>query len=190
MYIYIHGFNSAPASIKAQQLRARLAALGRADEFACPALSHWPETAMQQLEAEVARAAASAITLVGSSLGGFYATYLAEQHGCRAVLVNPAVRAHAGLESYLGPQRNLYTGAAYELTRAHLAWWTSFSIEQPSRMERYFLIATTGDEVLDYRAAVERFPGAKQLVIEGSDHGFAEFGEHLDQVLAFGDARL
>lgn len=190
MYIYIHGFNSAPASIKARQLQARLAALGRGAEFSCPALSHWPETAMRQLEAEVARAPAGEITLVGSSLGGFYATWLAERHGCRAVLVNPAVGAHIGLEDYLGPQQNLYTGERYELTREHLAWWDRFHVEQPTLMHRYFLMVTTGDEVLDYRVAVARLPGARQLVITGSDHGFAEFGDHLDQVLAFGDARL
>ncbi len=190
MYIYIHGFNSAPASTKACQLEARLAALGRAAAFSCPALSHWPETAMQQIEAEVARAPASEITLVGSSLGGFYAIHLAERHGCRAVLVNPAVSAHIGLESYLGPQQNLYTAERYELTREHLAWWDKFSVEQPTMMERYFLMVTSGDEVLDYRAAVERFSGAKQRVVTGSDHGFAEFGDYLDEVLAFGDARL
>ena len=190
MYLYIHGFNSAPASAKARQLQSRLVALGRGAEFSCPALSHWPETAMRQLEAEVARAPASEVTLVGSSLGGFYATFLAERHGCRAVLVNPAVRAHAGLESYLGLQQNLYTGERYELTREHLAWWGTFSVEHPTLMDRYFLMVTTGDEVLDYRAAVDRFRGEKQLVVAGSDHGFAEFGDYLDQVLAFGDARL
>lgn len=187
MYVYIHGFNSSPASIKARQLDAKLRSLGRGAEFACPALSHWPREAMGQLEALVQGHAPDSVTLVGSSLGGFYATWLTERLGCRAVLVNPAVKAHVGLEAYLGPQRNLYTGDTYELTRAHLEQLRALLVESPKRTDRYFLMVTTGDEVLDYRAAVEKYAGARQLVIQGSDHGFAEFEQHLDAVIAFGD---
>lgn len=187
MYLYIHGFNSSPASIKARQLDARLQALGRGAEFACPALSHWPREAVRQLESLVQGHAPDSVTLVGSSLGGFYATWLTERHGCRAVLVNPAVKAHLGLEAYLGPQRNLYTGETYELTREHLEQLGALHVETPERIDRYFLMVTTGDEVLDYRAAVRKYAGARQLVIQGSDHGFAEFERHLDVVIAFGD---
>lgn len=189
MYLYIHGFNSAPASIKAQQLQARLVALGRGDEFACPALSHWPHEAMHQLEALIGGQDPSSVTLVGSSLGGFYGTWLAERHECAAVLVNPAVDPHVGLEAYLGPQRNLYTAAAYVLTRDHLTQLAAYYVEKPTRLERYYLMVTTGDEVLDYRIAVTRYAGARQLVVPGSDHGFAEFERYLNSVLAFGDQR-
>jgi len=188
MYVYIHGFNSSPASIKARQLNAKLEALGRGAEFACPAQPHEPREAMRQLEAVLRGQAPPSVTLVGSSLGGFYAAWLAERHGCRAVLVNPAVNPHIGLEAYLGAQRNLYTGETYELTRSHLEQLAAFDVVAPTRPERYFLMVTTGDEVLDYRAAVRKFAGARQLVVQGSDHGFAEFEEHLDAVLAFGDA--
>lgn len=187
MYVYIHGFNSAPASVKARQLHSRLVALGRGDEFVCPALSHWPGEAMGQLEGLLSDRSADTVTLVGSSLGGFYATWLVERHGCRAVLVNPAVEPHLGLEAFLGPQRNLYTGEAYELTREHLAQLGAFHVEAPTRPGRMFLMVTTGDEVLDYRVAVRKYAGSRHLVIPGSDHGFAEFGEYLDAVLAFGD---
>ncbi len=188
MFLYLHGLNSSPTSMKARQLGDFLAARGRAAEFTCPALPHHPAEAVALAESLLAGTDAARITLVGSSLGGFYATYLAERHGCRAVLVNPAVRAHAGLESYLGAQKNLYTGEQWELTRDHLSHYARYAVERPTRMERYFLMVTTGDEVLDYRAAVERFAGARQLVVQGSDHGFAEFGQHLDEVLAFADA--
>ncbi|MEO8038831.1 MAG: YqiA/YcfP family alpha/beta fold hydrolase [Betaproteobacteria bacterium] len=187
MYVYIHGFNSSPASIKARQLHKRLEALGRGDGFACPALSHWPMEAMRQLETLLQDCAAAEVTLVGSSLGGFYATALTEKHGCRSVLVNPAVEAHLGLEAYLGPQTNLYTGETYQLTRQHLEQFAEWHIEKPARPEFYFLMVTTGDEVLDYRAAVSRYAGSKQLIVHGSDHGFADFEDHLDAVIAFGD---
>ncbi len=185
MLIYLHGFNSSPQSTKARQLETRLQAMGRGGEYACPALPDRPAQAIALVERQMSRVPASALTLVGSSLGGYYATWLAETHGVRAVLVNPAITPHLGLRSYLGTQRNLYTGAPYELTEQHLAELQALWIERITRPERYYLMVTTGDEVLDYREAVEKYIGARQLVVEGSDHGFAEFAQHLDSVLAF-----
>lgn len=185
MILYVHGFNSSPASTKARQLGARLAALGLAQRFRCPALPHRPAEAIALLEREIAAAQPQDITLVGSSLGGYYSTWLAERHGVRAVLVNPAITPHEGLASYLGEQRNLYTGEAYQLTPTHLDELRALWVEQPTRLERYLLMVTTGDEVLDYREAVARYRGAEQLVVEGSDHGFADFQDHLDRVLRF-----
>jgi predicted esterase YcpF (UPF0227 family) len=188
MYVYIHGFNSAPASVKARQLHTRLASAGRDGEFACPALSHWPDEAMSQLEAIVTAAQpASPPVLVGSSLGGFYATWLAERHGCRAVLVNPAITPHEGLKSHLGAQRNLYTDEAYTLTPAHLAQMRAYAVRQPTRMDRYLVMVTTGDELLDWRVTLAHYPGARSVVVQGSDHGFADFEQHLQTVMAFGD---
>jgi uncharacterized protein len=185
MLIYIHGFNSSPASHKANLLRERLAAMGRESLFSSPALPDLPAAAIELLQSEVSLYPALAVTLVGSSLGGYYATWLAEKFGVRAVLVNPAITPHLGLRAYLGPQQNLYTGARYTLTEQHLRELEALEVAAPTRMERYYLMVTTGDEVLDYRAAVRRFAGARQLVIQGSDHGFRDFGEHLDGVLEF-----
>jgi predicted esterase YcpF (UPF0227 family) len=187
--IYVHGFNSSPASTKARQLYARLNASGRATEFACPALPDRPARAIALLERAIAAAHGQRVTLVGSSLGGYYSTWLAEQHGARAVLVNPAITPHEGLRAYLGPQKNFYTGAPYELTQRHLDELRALWVERPTRLQRYYVMVTTGDEVLDYREAVAKYAGAQQLVIQGSDHGFAEFEQHLDSVLAFADER-
>jgi predicted esterase YcpF (UPF0227 family) len=187
--VYVHGFNSSPASTKARQLQARLSALGRAAEFACPALPDRPARAVELLEREIGRTRGEAVTLVGSSLGGYYSTWLAERHGTKAVLVNPAITPHEGLRAYLGPQQNLYTGERYELTEQHLDELRALWVERPSRLKRYYLMVTTGDEVLDYREAVARYAGAKQLVVQGSDHGFADFEQHLASVLAFADGR-
>jgi hypothetical protein len=185
MLIYLHGFNSSPQSTKAHQLQARLEAIGRGSEFSCPALPDRPAQAIALLEREMTRAPAESTTLVGSSLGGYYATWLAETHGVRAVLVNPAITPHLGLRAYLGPQKNLHTGEPYELTEQHLAQLQVLWVERPTRPERYYLMVTTGDEVLDYREAVEKYVGARQLVVQGSDHGFAEFEQYLDSVLEF-----
>lgn len=185
MLIYVHGFNSSPASTKARQLRTALEALGRAGEFACPALPDRPARAIELLEAQMAHAPAASITLVGSSLGGYYSTWLAERHGVRAVLVNPAITPHEGLRAYLGPQTNLHTGEPYQLTEQHLEELRALLVARPTRLERYYLMVTTGDEVLDYREAVAKYAGARQLVVRGSDHGFADFEQHLDSVLQF-----
>jgi len=185
MLIYIHGFNSSPASHKANLLRERLAALGQEALFSSPALPDLPSAAIELLQSELALYPAERVTLVGSSLGGYYATWLAEKLGVRAVLVNPAVTPQVGLRAYLGPQKNLYTGATYVLTEQHLQDLAALYVPSPTRLERYYLMVTTGDEVLDYREAVRRYAGARQLIVQGSDHGFSNFGEHLDSVLQF-----
>lgn len=185
MILYIHGFNSSPASHKANQLRERLLALGREQEFICPALSHRPQEAIAVLEEQIKKTSAREVTLVGSSLGGYYATWLTEKTGCRSVLVNPAITPHEGLQSYIGNQKNLYTGEEYELTKEHLAQLKSLYVPQPDCLGSYLLIHTTGDELLDWRVAVERFSGCRQIVVEGSDHGFSEFDKYIDSVLEF-----
>jgi len=101
------------------------------------------------------------------------------------VLVNPALAPHVGLRAYLGPQKNLYTAQEYVLTEAHLAQLAELYVANPTGMQRYLLIHTTGDELLDWRLAVERYAGCRQVIVQGSDHGFAQFGDYLDTVLAF-----
>src|SRR5690606_17573374 len=184
MLIYLHGFNSAPASFKAQLLKADMAKRGLAHAYRCPALPPRPLEAIALIEAEIARAGDAPVTLVGSSLGGFYATYLAERHDLRAVLLNPAVLPQTDLEPYIGPQRNLYTGATYELTREHIEQWRSLQVAHVDP-RRYLLIVETGDEVLDYRLAVEKYAGAQQIVVPGGDHALRSFGEHIPAILHF-----
>ena len=190
MLFYIHGFNSSPASFKANVLRERLTQLGRADEFLCPALPHRPAQAMALLENMVQQHDMNNITLIGSSLGGFYATYLVEKYGMRALLLNPAISPQTGLRAYLGPQKNLYTGEAYELTEQHIVELEQLNVPRLSDISRYFLITATGDEVLDYREGVARYRGAQQIIINGSDHGMGDFAHYLDKILVFAGVTL
>ena len=181
MLIYIHGFNSSPASHKARLLRQRLEALGRGAEFLAPALPVSPARASALLD-ELARRHRGA-ALVGSSLGGYYATWLAERHGLNAALLNPAVRPYELLKDHVGPQQNLYTGERYELTRRHVDELSALEVDRVTPA-RYLLIAASGDEVLDYRGAVERYRGCRSIVIEGGDHGLSSFADYLDLVIA------
>ena len=122
--------------------------------------------------------------LVGSSLGGYYATWFVEKHGCRAVLINPAITPHVGLEAYLGPQKNLHTGEPYELTRMHLAGWRRLLVDRVDP-EKYLLLLETGDEVLDWREAARKYEGARASIRDGGDHSLQGFPDHLERILAF-----
>ena len=184
MIVYLHGFNSSPQSHKAQLLGRYLHELGLGAHYLCPALPPLASRAIAEAERIMQPHRGASICFVGSSLGGFYATYLAERHGAKAVLLNPAIDPHVGLRAYLGPQRNLHTGASYELSEAHLREWRNFYTERITP-QRYLLLVETGDEVLDYRNAVARYAGAEQVVTQGGDHGLQSFAEHLRRIVRF-----
>jgi predicted esterase YcpF (UPF0227 family) len=184
MILYIHGFLSAPQSFKARLIAARLAELGMPDAFACPKLAGDPMEIVATIERAV-DASSDEPALIGSSLGGFYATHVAERFGLRTVLLNPAVRPHDLLHDYLGVHRNLYTGEEIVVEPRHLDELRALDVQTLVDPSRYFLIATTGDEVLDYRQAVAKYRGARQLVIEGGDHSLDSLPAYLDDVLRF-----
>jgi predicted esterase YcpF (UPF0227 family) len=176
--VYLHGFNSSPQSHKAQVLGRYLA--GRGIPYACPALPPLAGDAIRKAEKHIGEASC----FVGSSLGGFYATWLAEKHGTRAVLLNPAIDPHVGLRAYLGWQENLHTGEPYELTETHLRAWERLYVPRVTP-RRYLLIVETGDEVLDYRRALERYANAEQVVVQGGDHSLRSFPQHLSRIAEF-----
>lgn len=184
MIVYLHGFNSSPKSHKALYLKRYFEARGTGDEFSCPQLPHLPDLAVELIEAELEHLKAKEITLIGSSLGGFYATWLAEKRDLRAVLINPATDPHVGLRAFLGPQQAYHGGKSYELTEEHLRQWEKLLLTQV-HPARYLLLVETGDEVLDYRVAVRKYQGAKQVVVQGGDHTLASFPEHIPAIMEF-----
>jgi len=190
MILYLHGFRSSPQSYKARVMQQHMQDLGRADEFFCPALSPSPAEAIAQAEAIIAKAdpaQRAKLTVIGSSLGGFYATWLAEKYACKAVLLNPAVKPPRDLETYVGVTTYYHSDEVFEFKAEYVAQLRALAIEKISQPERYFLLAATGDEVLDWREMVAHYPGAQQKIIEGSDHGIAEFADYLGLVMAFCD---
>lgn len=122
--------------------------------------------------------------LIGSSLGGFYATWLAETYGLRAALVNPAVRPYELLRRYLGENANLHTDERYELRAEHVEQLRNLRVGLKNPQNLMFLVQT-GDETLDYREAVERYPGCRSVIESGGSHGFDRFEAHLPEILAF-----
>jgi len=185
MLLYIHGFNSSSRSGKAQELGDWLSQRGLGEAYVCPDLPHRPAAAIQLLDSLIT-ASASPVKLIGSSLGGFYATWLAEKHGLKAILVNPCVACHAKLAGMVGQtQKNWHSGEEYVFSAAHAAELDQLAVGQISQPERYLLLAETGDSVLDYREAVAYFSGARQVVLEGGDHGFSRFNDYILAILAF-----
>ena len=181
MIVYLHGFNSSPQSHKAQVLGRYLAERGLGRLYACPALPPLASEAIRAIERVLP---SQPLCFVGSSLGGFYATHLAEKHEARAVLINPAVEPHIGLRAYLGTQKNLHTGASYQLTEAHLRDWERLLAPEITP-RRYLLLVETADEVLDYRQALRRYAGCEQVVVQGGDHSLQSFPQHLARIVEF-----
>jgi predicted esterase YcpF (UPF0227 family) len=181
--VYLHGFISSPQSKKAIMLGDYLKNVVSGVEYAVPELHHRPLRAMVQIEAACRPVAPRDLTLVGSSLGGFYATVMAERLGCRAALLNPAVRPHAHFDRYLGPQRNLYTGEEFELTREHVDELRALQPRAISRPDRYWVFLETGDVVLDYREAIDFYRGALHTVVRGGDHTLVSFPEHVPELV-------
>jgi predicted esterase YcpF (UPF0227 family) len=183
--LYLHGFRSSPRSFKARVVQDRLTAAGRADELICPQLPASPREAMELALKLVERYPADELAIVGSSLGGFYATWLAERLGCRAVLLNPAVNPLKDLDKHVGVTTSWHSNEPFEFKREYIDELAALRVAEITRPERYFLVAATGDEVLDYRDMVAHYAGARQHVIEGSDHAISEFPQYVDEVLAF-----
>ena len=185
MILYLHGFRSSPQSAKARMVGARMAELGLADQLRCPQLPASPEAAIEHALQLVDGVPPDELAIIGSSLGGYYATWLAERIGCRAVLLNPAIVPLDDLNKYVGVTTQYHSDEPFDFRVEYIDELRGMAVEKITRPERYFLLAATGDEVLDYRTMVAHYPGAKHIVIEGSDHGITEFGQYVDEVLAF-----
>ena len=185
MILYLHGFRSSPKSMKARVVGERMAALGVADQLICPQLPASPKDAMALALSLIDGIPAEQLSIIGSSLGGYYATWLAERIGCRAVLVNPAIVPSLDLDRHVGVTTQFHSDAPFEFKRDYIDELRALDVSRITQPQRYFLLAATGDEVLDYRDMVAHYQGARQHVIDGSDHAVSEFPDYVDEVLAF-----
>lgn len=184
MFLYLHGFRSSPLSTKAQQFRHWLAERGREAEWICPALSYDPKQAMEQAGTLI-ETTDTELKLVGSSLGGFYATVLAARYDLKAVVINPAVHAGLVLRDAVGPQSGWHDDEAFEFTQAHVDALNAMALLAPKDPENILLMQETGDEVLDWRTAVDFYRDSHQLVFRGGDHSFSRFGEVMELIDRF-----
>ncbi len=182
--VYIHGFNSTPASFKAQQVRKAWLQLGLPQQqLLIPELHHHPQQAMAQLHAAIAQLEQP--VLIGSSLGGYYATYLAQRYHLKALLINPAVRPHALFRDFTAEQINHYSGERWLLTEAHVQALAALEVAAPADAERFRVWLQTGDETLNYCLAEQYYAGCSVQIEQGGDHGFQGFAEHLPALFSF-----
>lgn len=173
--VYIHGFLSSPLSFKAQQTAQWLAQQHPEISFHCPQLPPYPAQTQLLLEALVESLLHEPVYLMGSSLGGFWATWLAEKYNLRAVLINPAVRPQDFMPAYLEVDlKSYHTDDSYRLCAHHIDEIIAVDIA-PSRLQNYWLLVQAGDETLDYRKAVQKYAGCKQTIEAGGDHAFQGF---------------
>ncbi|MDE2615716.1 MAG: esterase [Burkholderiales bacterium] len=186
--LYLHGFRSSPRSTKALLVQERVAQQHPGVTLWCPQLPPSPREAMDMVMRGIAGWPRERMAVIGSSLGGFYASCVAELTGCRAAVLNPAVFPARDLAQYIGehaswhdPQEKFHFRAEYvdELRALGQA--------AISRPERYYALIAKGDEVLDWREMSAHYPGAHGRLLEGSDHAISEFAAYLDEVLAFLD---
>lgn len=184
--IYIHGFNSSALSHKGQQL-ARWCKLHRPDiEPLLPTLAPHPLPAMQQLTSLVKQYQNThRIGVVGSSLGGYFATWLNFSYSLPAVVVNPAVAPYLLLKDHLGAQQNPYTGERYLLEDVHMTQLRQFEVEQIREPHRVWLLQQQGDEVLDHRQAVVKYRDCKQTIEPGGCHAFTGFERFCAPIITF-----
>lgn len=185
MLLYIHGFNSSPLSHKAQVLKQWLAEQGCEQRWACPDLPHRPSEAIALLQQIIAQSS-TPVKLIGSSLGGFYATYLARQYDLKAVLINPAVHPSVLLRPALGTiQTGWHDSTHYTFTQAHLDDLQALDYPAPANPEKLLVMLETGDETLDWQDAASYYRDAHQLIFQGGDHGFSRFADVLELIERF-----
>ena len=182
--LYIHGFNSSPLSIKAEQTRAYLTKNYPDVGFFCPQLASTPTKAITQLEQIIEQQGSkTSWYLIGSSLGGYFASYLVSKYNCLAVLVNPAITPYKLLHDYIGEQINPYTKEVYQVTEDHMQQLQALEQTAPTidgqQKNNYLVMVQTGDEVLNYQQAVGKYQHCRLIVQEGGDHSFIDFDKCL-----------
>ncbi|EHN69327.1 esterase YqiA [Aliivibrio fischeri] len=186
LLLYIHGFNSSPLSHKAQVM-AEYCKVHRPDiKVIVPRLPSYPSQAAEYLIQLVEEYKDTyQIGLVGSSLGGYLSTWLNHRYGFKAALVNPAVKPYELLVDYLGKQINPYTQEEYFLEEKHMAELFALQVETIHSVGDLWLLQQEGDEVLDYRQAVDKYSACKQTIEKGGDHSFVNFERYPEQIIQF-----
>jgi predicted esterase YcpF (UPF0227 family) len=186
--LYLHGFRSSPKSIKARQVAARVARDHPQVTWWCPQLPPSPQAAMDMVLQGIEGWPRNRMAVIGSSLGGFYATHVAQATGCRAVLLNPAVHPARDLAQYIGEQTGWNDpGERFYFEPRYVGELRALESGPVAPPAHYFALIAKGDELLDWREMTDRYRGANIKLLEGGDHALSDFDAHIDEVFAFLD---
>lgn len=188
LFVYLHGFKSSPLSNKAQLTKTAIEQriqLGEQITWYCPQLPASPREAIELVRDHIGGQTFSTLSLMGSSLGGYYATHLAEQFPSKVSLLNPAIEPARDLEKYIGEQKSWHQDEVFHFLPEYIQELQDIYVKDITQAERYFLLAAKGDEVLDWREMVSKYPGTQQLILEGGDHAISDYPNHLNQLMDF-----
>ena len=183
--LYLHGFRSSPRSAKAQLTAQWVHRHQPQLRWWCPQLPASPRHALELLSEGISSWPAPHTGIIGSSLGGYYATALAERLGCRAVLLNPAVAPARDLQKHIGQTTAWHSDDAFFFLPEYVDELAPMVPRQLTRMQRYLAVIAKGDEVLSWQEMSERYQGAAVRLLEGGDHALSDFAIHLPEVMAF-----
>jgi uncharacterized protein len=188
LVVYLHGFRSSPNSTKAVMTGEAVRALSSADhsyEWFCPQLLASPKASLEMVTKNINQAKFDRIVIIGSSLGGFYTNYLAKKYQCKGITLNPAVYAARELEPHVGMMTAYDSEEPFDFKAEYIDELRALQVDPITDPKRYFLIAAKGDELLDWKEMAAFYPGAKQLILEGGDHGISDYANHLPAVIDF-----
>lgn len=188
LLVYLHGFRSSPNSTKAVLTGEAVRALSNTQntyEWYCPQLLASPKESIDMVMKRIDQSHFDRMVIIGSSLGGFYTNYLAEKYQCKGIVLNPAVYAARELEPHVGMMTAYDSEEPFDFKAEYIDELRALQVDAISNPERYFLIAAKGDELLDWEEMAAFYPGAKMLILEGSDHGIADYATHLAAVIEF-----
>jgi predicted esterase YcpF (UPF0227 family) len=189
--LYLHGFRSSPQSTKARQVAAVMATQFPHITWWCPQLPPSPKAAATLIAEGTASWPSKSMAVIGSSLGGFYATWLASQRACKALLLNPAVYPARDLSKYIGDQTSWHDPAeGFYFAPKFVDELRALEVGPLPHPENAWVLIAKGDEVLDWQEMAARYPNSNQVVIEGGDHAISNFQTYLPQVMEFLDLQV
>lgn len=183
--LYLHGFRSSPQSMKARKVAEWIGRHRPDVQWWCPQLPPSPKEAMAMVAEGIAGWPKRSMGVIGSSLGGFYASVVAEREGCPAVVINPAVEPARDLAKYIGEITAWHSDDTFFFRREFVDELRAMKPVAITRPERYFALIAKGDEVLDWREMRERYSRCRMTLLEGGDHALSDFDDHWPDIAGF-----
>ena len=181
MVIYIHGFGGSGEGSKAISFRKYFKE--QSIDFIAPSLSYIPELAIKTLE-ELIESYNKDVTLIGSSLGGFYTMYLSQKYSLKAVLLNPSISPYRTLNAYVGTAPSFYDNSSFNWNVNHIDMLKNY-IQEDIDKNMFLLLVQNGDELLNPQESIDKFCEGNMIVEEGGSHGFEGIEAHFKHIKDF-----
>ena len=181
---YFHGFASSADSTKAIIFNDFIEEKFPNISLHIPNIDNSIEKSFIQLEKLIGKNKGDRL-FIGSSLGGFYASYFAEKLGSKAVLINPASNPYLGMEMYLGKNTNYSTNEEFYLTKKDLEILKLNNVSKVNYPANYLVLIETGDDVIPFKYTLDFYSGCNFRIINGGSHSFDSFKEKLEIISKF-----